>query len=257
MPPGAEEPGPAASEAGLPAVAWPDPLRLAALLDEYAPLGPAPLVPEVLVFQGRGVLEIWSAAERMAGTTLGPPFWAYPWPGGIALARLVLDRPELVEGARVLDLGTGGGVAALAAARAGAAAVTANDQDPWALATARLAAERQGLELTTLLAELTAESGPEPMPGSGRPGGPRGPGEPALRYDVVLCADLAYERRVAPRIRAYLEAARAGGARVLLADAGRAYFDDTGCTLQAEYTVPVPRDLEGADTRIARVFLLP
>lgn len=255
-PPGAEEPGPAAGGAGPAAVAWPDPLRLAALLDEYAPLGPAPLVPEVLVFQGRGVLEIWSAAERLAGTTLGPPFWAYPWPGGIALARLVLDRPELVAGARVLDLGTGGGVAALAAARAGAAAVTANDQDPWALTTARLAAERQGLELTMLLAELTAQLTAE----TGEPGEPGELGEPSesvRRYDVVLCADLAYERRVAPRIRAFLEAARAGGARVLLADAGRAYFDDTGCTLQAEYTVPVPRDLEGADTRTARVFLLP
>jgi predicted nicotinamide N-methyase len=143
-------------------------------------------------------------------------------------------------------------VAALAAARAGAAAVTANDQDPWALATARLAAERQGLELTMLLAELTAETG-EP----GEPGELGEPSESVRRYDVVLCADLAYERRVAPRIRAFLEAARAGGARVLLADAGRAYFDDTGCTLQAEYTVPVPRDLEGADTRTARVFLLP
>lgn len=254
----------------------PDPLRLAALLDEYAPLGPAPLVPEIMVFQGRVLLELWSAAERLAGGTLGAPFWAYPWPGGIALARLLLDRPELVAGMRVLDLGTGGGVAALAAARAGAASVVANDRDPWALVTASLAAERQGLALTPLLADVAGEAlekAPAEVPGEPlaevvgevgrRPGEMAGESiglgaatESASDYGVVLCADLAYERCGAPRIRAFLDAARAGGARVLVADAGRAYFDDSGCTLQAEYLVPVPRDLEGTDALTARVYLL-
>jgi predicted nicotinamide N-methyase len=229
------------------------------LLDEYAPLGPAPLVSEVMVFQGKVLLELWSAAERVAGTALGPPFWGYPWPGGIALARLLLDRPELVVGARVLDLGTGGGVAALAAARAGAASVVANDRDPWALATARLAAERQGLALDFLLAEITEVPGVDgaaEVDESLSPSAARELPAPWRGHDVILCADLAYERRFAPRIRAFLEAARAGGARVLVADAGRAYFDETGCTLRAEYLVPVPRDLEGTESRAARVYLL-
>jgi predicted nicotinamide N-methyase len=187
-------------------------------------------------------LEVWGAAERLAGRVLPPPYWAYPWPGGIALARLVLDHPEMVAGARVLDLGTGGGITAMAAVLAGAAEVVANDRDPWAIGTARLAAERQGLVLTPLLAELTE---------GGMAGGDR-----AGEYDLVLCGDLYYERRVAPWIRAFLDAARAGGARVLAADAGRAYFDATGFTLLSERLVPVPRDLEGADQRMTRVFTL-
>lgn len=214
----------------------PEDTALAAFLDEYAPLGPAPLVEEVRVFQGRGVLEVWEAAERLAGCPLPAPFWAYPWPGGVALARVVLDEPEWVVGRRVLDLGTGGGIAALAAARAGAREVVANDVDGWALATARIAAARQGLVLTPLLGDLTQDL------------------RVAAEFDVVLCGDLAYERRAAPRQRAFLERAYAAGACVLVADAERAYFDPTGLRLLATYTVPVPRDLEGVAERTARVY---
>lgn len=213
---------------------------LAELLCEHADFGPAPLVPEVSVFQGRVLLELWGAAERLAGRAVPPPFWGYPWPGGISLARTILDRPELVAGRRVLDLGAGGGVSSLAAVIAGAAEVIANDQDPWALVTAQLAAERQGLALATLLGDLAG-------------GDDAGEG---ARCDVVLCGDLSYERSVAPKIRAFLERAREGGALVLAADAGRAYFDPTGFELLAEYLVPVPHDLEGATERRARVYRL-
>ena len=209
---------------------------LAELLERHADFAPAPLAPEVRVFRARGLVEIWEAAERLASRTVPPPFWAYPWPGGAALARVVLDHPEWIAGRRVLDLGTGGGISALAAARAGAALVVANDLDPWALDTARLAADRQGLELTPLLEDLTD-----------RP-------ETVEEYDVVLCGDLAYERRVAPRIRRLLTRAREAGATVLAADAGRAYFDTTGMRFIAEYTLDVPVDLEGVAQRTARVY---
>jgi predicted nicotinamide N-methyase len=212
------------------------------LLDEHTDFCPAPLVPEVRVFQGRVLLELWAAAEQLAGRVMPPPYWAYPWPAGIALARLILDRPELVAGRRVLDLGTGGGITALASALASAREVIANDQDPWAITTAGLAAARQDLELTLLQAELTAGSPSVPFA--------LGPD------DLILCGDLYYERRVAPQIRAYLQLARNSGALVLAADAGRAYFDPTGFTLQSEIMVPVPRDLEGADERMARVYSL-
>lgn len=172
----------------------------------------------------------------MVGGEAPPPFWAYPWPGGMALARVVLDRAAEIRGRRVLDIGTGGGIAALAAARAGAAEVTANDLDPWALATVRLAAERQDLAVTPLLGDLTAE--PAAVDG----------------HDVVLCGDLHYERSVAPRLRALLDLAARRGALVLAADAGRAYFDSTGMTLLAEYRLTVPRDLEGVEEREARVY---
>jgi len=243
----------------------PDSSALAMLLDEYAPLGPAPLVPEVQVFQGRVLLELWGAAERLAGRTVPPPFWGYPWPGGIALARTVLDYPALVAGARVLDLGTGGGVAALAAKLAGAREVVANDQDPWAIATALLAAERQGLELTPLLADIASElerAGGRSVDPSGDPNDAAGQAAGGAfagssgAYDVVLCGDLSYERSVAPKIRAFLERAHADGALVLAADGGRAYFDASGFTFLAEYVVPVPHDLEGATERTARVYRL-
>jgi predicted nicotinamide N-methyase len=154
---------------------------------------------------------------------------------------VVLDAPERVRDRRVLDLGTGGGLAALAAARAGAAEVVANDIDPWALATARLAAARQRLELSTLQADLTAEDGAAAELDA---------------YDVVLCADLCYERRTAARLRALLERARRAGAEVLVADAGRTYFDPAGLVLLAAYDVAVPADVEGVDRRLARVYRL-
>lgn len=209
---------------------------LAELLDRYAPFGPVPLVPEVSAFHGKGVVAVWEAAERLAGRQLPAPFWAYPWAGGVALARLILDHPERVAGRRVLDVGAGGGVASFAAARAGAAEVVANDVDPWALATLRLAAARQGLAVTPLLADLTAE--------------PRR----VEAFDVVLCGDLAYERRRAPPQRALLARARTAGADVLVADAERAYFDATGLEPILELRVPVPRDLEGVTERRAIVY---
>jgi predicted nicotinamide N-methyase len=210
--------------------------ELRALLDAHAPLRPAPLSPEIRIFHAHSLVEVWEAAERAAGEVLPSPFWAYPWPAGAALARVILDRPERVAGRRVLDFGCGGGIASLAAAFAGAAQVCANDVDPWALAVTSLAAAAQGLSVTPLLEDLTAR---ETLPAC----------------DVVLCADLGYERSVAPAQRALLQRALAAGATVLAADAGRAYFDPAGFSLLAEYDLDVPDDLEGVNRRTARVYL--
>jgi predicted nicotinamide N-methyase len=187
------------------------------------------------VHQARSLVEVWEAAERLAGRTLPAPFWAYAWPGGAALARVLLDRPALVEGHRVLDFGAGGGVTSLAAALAGGV-VTANDVDPWALEVARIAATAQQLDVATLQEDVCAA--------------------PYLvaDFDVLLCSDLAYERREAPRQRRVLERAAAEGLTVLVADAGRKYFDPSGMQLLAEHEVHVPQDLEGVTHRIARVF---
>ena len=206
------------------------------LLDQHAPFAPVPLCPELQAFQGSSLVQVWEAAELIAGENLAAPFWAYPWAAGSALARVVLDRADEIVGRKVLDIGCGGGVAALAAARADALRVVANDVDPWALAVARLAAHRQHLYLDFLREDLTEH--PRHVTG----------------YDVVLCGDLAYERRTAPRQRALLERARADGARVLVADAGRTYFEDRGLSLLAEFRLQVPQDLEGVKERVARVF---
>lgn len=206
------------------------------LLAEHAPLAPVPLCPEILAHQARALIDIWEASERVAGQPLAAPFWAYAWPGGCALARVLLDDPGLVRGQRVLDFGAGGGVTSLAAARAGAASVTANDIDPWALMVVDIAARAQGLSVATLADDICET--------------------PALvdDYDVVLCSDLAYERREAPRQRAVLERAAANHSLVLVADAGRTYFDDTGMERMASYEIEVPQDLEGVARREARVY---
>jgi predicted nicotinamide N-methyase len=202
----------------------------------HAPLRPAPLCPELQVHHATSLVEVWEAAEALAGTTMPAPFWAYPWPGGCALARVILDIPDLVRGAAVVDFGAGGGVSCFASLRAGAASVTANDVDPWALAVASLAAAAQGLALVTLADDLC--SAPERIDA----------------WDVVLCSDLAYERSQTPRQRRVLERAVASGATVLVADAGRTYFDAAGMELLARFEVDVPADLEGVGRRTASVY---
>jgi len=212
--------------------------ELAKLLDRYAPLQAPELLPELRVFFGRSLVEVWEAAENLAGANLPAPFWAYPWAAGVALARVLLDAPQLVRGKRVLDLGTGGGVTALAAAFAGAQRVVANDIDGWALTTVSIAAERQGLAVEPLHADLTTTP------------------SAVDDFQLVLCSDLAYERRAAPKQRALLERARRNGAQVLVADAGRTYFTTDGLVEVASFTLEVPRDLEGVTVRTARVFEL-
>lgn len=227
-----------AGESHVPrADAAPPPEGFRDLLDRYAPFRAPDLVPEIEVPYGRSLIEVWEAAEQLAGHVLPSPFWAYPWAAGVALARVLLDAPALVRSERVLDFGCGGGIASLAAARAGAAHVTANDIDPWALEVVRLSAAHNHLALDTLFADLTAE-----------------PARVA-DYDVVLCGDLAYEKDVAPLQRAFLAHARNSGKRVIVADAGRTYFTPRDMRQIAEFTIQVPRDLEGVTERVATVWV--
>jgi predicted nicotinamide N-methyase len=209
------------------------------LLREHAPLRAVPLCPEIQAHYAHSLIGVWEAAEQLAGHPLPAPFWAYPWAGGIALARVLLDRPELARGKRVLDFGAGGGVTALAAARAGAARVVANDIDATALLVCSIAAGAQQLAVETLHADLSAEPAT------------------VAAFDVVLCCDLYYERSETPRQWEVITRALAAGADVLVADAGRTYFDGGLLTQIAEMLVPVPADLEGSATRVARVFHAP
>jgi predicted nicotinamide N-methyase len=208
------------------------------LLEQHAPLRPVPLCPELRAHYAHALVDVWEAAERLAGQPLPAPFWAYPWAGGIALARVLLDRPELTRNRRVLDFGAGGGVTACAAAMTGAARVVANDIDATALLVCAIAAAEQQLPVETMHADVCDA--------------------PAYvdDFDVVLCSDLYYERHETPRQQSVLARARASGAEVLVADAGRTYFDDTGMELIASYEVPVPADLEGGSSRVGRVYRL-
>jgi predicted nicotinamide N-methyase len=207
-------------------------------LDEFAPMRGVPLAPDVKAFTARSLVEVWEAAERIAGAHLDSPFWAFPWPAGIALAAVIRERPELVAGKSVIDVGAGGGVTCIACALSGAKRVVGCDTDPWALGVTRIAARRLGLEVEI--------SGDDPTE------------DPGVldRFDVVLSGDLAYSRSHAPRERAALLRAANRGAAVIVADAGRKYFDPDGFELLATYSIEVVADVEGCAEREARVYRL-
>lgn len=189
-------------------------------------LEPVPLVPELLLHQADDMQGLW---EAVGGDS--PPYWAFPWLGGQAVARHVLDHPELVLGRRVLDLATGSGLVALAARRAGAKAVLACDTDPLAGEAVAANAAANRLAVAWLQADLL--DGPAPA------------------VDVVLAGDVLYEQRMASRVLAWLGSF---DGVVLLGDPGRDYLPHGRFTEVAAYEVPTTRELEGVVIKRTRVF---
>ncbi|MEW5965159.1 MAG: 50S ribosomal protein L11 methyltransferase [Pseudomonadota bacterium] len=186
-----------------------------------------PLVPEIRLHLAEESLPIWQRTEEELGKmNVPPPYWAFAWAGGQALARFLLDHPAEVAGRTVLDLGSGSGLTAIAAMRAGSARVLAADIDPLALAAVALNAEANAVEVATTAADLLAAP-PEP-------------------FQVILVGDLFYERTLADRVTAYIDAAGANGAPILIGDPGRNYFPRDRFEAAARYEVPVTRELEDA-----------
>jgi predicted nicotinamide N-methyase len=194
---------------------------------------PVPLAPEVTLHQADEAIELWERTETDAGVQQPPPFWAFAWAGGQALARYVLDHPELLHGRRVLDLAAGSGLVAIAAMRAGAAEVTAVEIDPLAIAAIEVNAAANGVAVTALLADVLEQ-------------------EPDA--DVVLAGDVFYSREMTRRMLGYLRRAAAKGATVLVGDPGRAYLPREHLTLLAGYDVPVPQTLEDAEVKRTTVW---
>jgi predicted nicotinamide N-methyase len=192
-----------------------------------------PLVPEIVLHQADEPIGLWEETEQAAGREQPPPFWAFAWAGGQALARYLLDHRELVAGRRVLDLATGSGLVAVAAARAGAAAVTANDVDPLALAAAAANARANGVRVGTVAGDL--------LDG------------PVDGVDVLVAGDVCYSREMTGRVLAFLRRAAAAGAVVLLGDPGRAYLP-AGLEPVAAYDVPVSAALESTTVRRTTVW---
>ncbi|HEX7355811.1 MAG TPA: 50S ribosomal protein L11 methyltransferase [Mycobacteriales bacterium] len=191
-------------------------------------LAPVPNVPELVAYQARDMHGLWQAVGTEA-----PPFWAFTWLGGQALARHVLDHPDVVRGRRVLDLATGSGVVALAAVRAGAAEVVAVDVDPLAAEAVAANAAANGLAVQSLCADLLDEAPPD--------------------ADVVLAADVLYDRVMAPRVLAWL---RRCGATVLVSDPGRDYCPAHELVEVASRVLPADLELEGMRERRTRIFTL-
>ena len=201
-------------------------------------LGSVQLVPEIRLHQASEPIGLWQRTELAAGRTgLNPPFWAFAWAGGQALARYVLDHPEAVAGRRAIDIASGSGLAAIAAARAGAAAVTAYDVDPLAIAAITVNAGANRVAVPAVCADVLDEDGP-----------------PSPDTDLVLVADAFYERDLADRVTRFLERARTRGVAVLVGDFGRAYLPRDRLRPLATYDVSGLRVLEGSDVRRTTVW---
>jgi predicted nicotinamide N-methyase len=200
----------------------------------------APHVPEIALHVADESVAIWQKTEEELNEIgLPPPYWAFAWAGGQALARYVLDNPDAVAGKRVLDLAAGSGLVAIAAAKAGAAPVIAADIDAFTEGAVSLNAAANGVYIEIVTQDLLDR--PSPLD---------------ARYDIILVGDLFYERDTAARALAFLDRHAAVGTRVLVGDPGRTYLPKDRLTRLAEYSVPVTRELEDMEIKRTSVWAL-
>jgi predicted nicotinamide N-methyase len=197
---------------------------------------PVPHVPEIRLHLADEAMALWERTEEELGALgLPPPFWAFAWAGGQALARYVLDHPELVRGRSVLDVATGSGLVAIAAAMAGASGVEASDVDAFATEAVLVNAEANAVSVRPRLENLIGmDEG----------------------WEVVLAGDIFYDRDIAAAMEAWLRTLQVRGAAVLIGDPGRSYLPHERLVEVAAYTVPVTRALEDAEIKRAKVWRL-
>ena len=194
---------------------------------------PVPLAPEISLHLADGKVGLFDGTGGAFSSDVPPPFWQFVWAGGQALARYVLDHPELVRDRSVLDVASGSGVAAIAAARAGATRVTALDVDPLAVAAVARNAAANRVAVDTRAADVA---------------------DLDLTAEVILAGDVFYTRTVADRMTSRLRRAHREGARILVGDPGRGYFPERLFTQVAEYVVPVPAALEETESLVTGVW---
>jgi predicted nicotinamide N-methyase len=213
------------------------PLTQVQFIEANTRLLAVPLVPEIRLHLAEESLAIWRQTEEELGRmNVPPPWWAFAWAGGQAVARYVLDHPSLAAGRNVLDLGAGSGLAGIAAMKAGATRGLAADTDPFALAAIALNAAVNAVAIEATGTDLLAA--------------------PPSAYDLILVGDLFYERALAERVLTFLDTARAQGAAVLVGDPRRSYFPMARFEPVAEYSVPVTRDLEDMEIKHTSVWRL-
>lgn len=197
-------------------------------------LRPVPHTPEISLHVADEATALWQKTEEELGAIgLPPPFWAFAWAGGQALARHILDHPAIVRNKRVLDFASGSGLVAIAAKMAGAAQVAACDIDDFAIAAIRINAEANRVDLDAIQADLVGQD---------------------HGWDAVLAADICYERDLAQRVTDWLFALNERGATVLIGDPGRSYLPTDRLERLAQYEVPVTRTLEDSDIKKTSVW---
>ena len=200
-------------------------------------VGTAPLVPEIQLHLASAVTPLWQATETaLAREGLPPPFWAFAWPGGQALARYILDHADIAAGRHVTDFGSGGGLAGLAAKLAGADAVTLVDIDPFAATAQALNAGLNRLTVDCICADII--------------------GTPVAPGSLLIAGDVCYEKPFSSRLVPWLSDLAQRGVTVLLADPDRAYRPRDGITPLADYAVPTSKDLEDREVRETTVWCL-
>ena len=201
-------------------------------------LSPVVLVPEIRLYQASEPMSVWQHTEQATGRTgLDPPFWAFAWAGGQALARYLLDHPGAVTGRHVIDVASGSGLVAIAAVLAGAAGVTAYDIDPLAATAITANAEANGVAIPAVCTDVLS-------------------GLPPDGTDLVLVADAFYERDLAAQVLRFAERSQARGAAVMAGDFGRAYLPRARLVPLASYDVPGLGALEDADVKRTTVWTL-
>jgi predicted nicotinamide N-methyase len=197
---------------------------------------PVPLCPEIRLHLAEESIPLWrKTEEELAEAGLPPPFWAFAWAGGQALARYVLDHPDIVRGRTVLDIASGSGLVAIAAMKSGAASALAADIDPFALAAIAVNAATDDVAIATTGDDLIGAD---------------------VEADIVLAGDIAYERDLAERLFAWLDLLQRGGTTVLIGDPGRSYLPVDRLEAVARYEVPVTRELEDAEIKRSTVWRL-
>lgn len=209
----------------------PDPI---AFIQSETRLRPVPHAPEISLHVADEATELWQKTEDELGEIgLPPPFWAFAWAGGQALARYVLDHPETVRGRRVLDFASGSGLVAVAAMKSGATEVIACDIDSFAIAAIGLNAAANGVSITPFQADIVGQD---------------------QGWDTVLAGDICYERDLAERVVHWLFGLSERGATVLIGDPGRSYLPKDRLENLAVYEVPVTRTLEDSDIKQSSVW---
>jgi len=191
-------------------------------------LASPPLLPELKIHLGEDIDNFWVKSKEEVGE-ISPwlPYWAFTWNGGKAVARYVLDHPELVKGKHVLDIASGSGIVAIAAAKAGAASVTGNDLDQLAVAAIAMNAEANKVKVKVVPRDVMGRAAPPPR----------------KAYDVVLAGDVFYVQAIARKARPFLERHAKAGALVLIGDPGNTYIEHERLKRCAEYRFPHNGDL--------------
>jgi predicted nicotinamide N-methyase len=197
---------------------------------------PPPLVPEIRLHLAHEAVPLWQKTEEEPGQMgLAPPFWAFAWAGGQALARYILDA-NIAAGSSVLDMATGSGLVAIAAMKGGAMRATATEIDDFAITAATMNAALNSVSLDIQLTDVL--------------------NAPSPAVDFIFVGDLFYERSIAERCFDWLTRAEAQGSKVLIGDPGRSYLPKDRLEKIAEYNVPVTRDLEDAEIKRSAVWRL-